>query len=37
MSSDEISRIKIGKDSIGIIGLKLVLAEVAEIVCRPNR
>jgi small redox-active disulfide protein 2 len=30
MSSDEISRIKIGKDSIGIIALNLVLAEVAE-------
>jgi len=30
MSSDEISRIKIGKDRIGIIGLKPVLAEVAE-------
>jgi small redox-active disulfide protein 2 len=30
MSSDEITRIKIGKDRIGIIGLKIVLAEVAE-------
>jgi small redox-active disulfide protein 2 len=30
MSQDEITQIKIGKDRIGIIGLKLVLAEVAE-------
>jgi small redox-active disulfide protein 2 len=30
MSSDEITRIKIGEDRVGIIGLKLVLAEVAE-------
>jgi hypothetical protein len=30
LSSDEIARIKIGNDRIGIIGLKLVLAEVAE-------
>ena len=30
MSSDEITQIKIGKDRIGIIGLKVVLAEVAE-------
>ena len=30
MSSDEITQIKIGSDRIGIIGLKLVLAEVAE-------
>lgn len=31
MSSDEITKIKIGNDRIGIIGLKLVLAEMAEI------
>jgi small redox-active disulfide protein 2 len=30
MSSDEISQIKIGRDRVGIIGLKLVLAKVAE-------
>jgi small redox-active disulfide protein 2 len=30
MSSDEITQIRIGKDRVGIIGLKLVLAEVAE-------
>lgn len=30
MSVDEVTQIKIGKDRIGIIGLKLVLAEVAE-------
>lgn len=30
MSSDEITQIKIGKNRIGIIGLKPVLAEVAE-------
>jgi small redox-active disulfide protein 2 len=30
MSSDEITRIRIGKDRVGIIGLKRVLAEVAE-------
>jgi len=30
MSSDEITQIKIGKDRIGIIGLKPVLAHVAE-------
>ena len=30
MSPDEITQIKIGKDRVGIIGLKLVLAEVAE-------
>jgi hypothetical protein len=30
MSSDEITQIKIGNDRIGIIGLKPVLAEVAE-------
>jgi small redox-active disulfide protein 2 len=30
MSLDEVTQIKIGKDRIGIIGLKLVLAEVAE-------
>jgi small redox-active disulfide protein 2 len=30
MSSDEITQIKIGKDRVGIIGLKLILAEVAE-------
>jgi small redox-active disulfide protein 2 len=30
MSADEISRIKIGNDRIGIIGLKLVLEEMAE-------
>lgn len=30
MSLDEITQIKIGNDRIGIIGLKLVLAEVAE-------
>jgi small redox-active disulfide protein 2 len=30
MPSDEITQIRIGKDRVGIIGLKLVLAEVAE-------
>jgi hypothetical protein len=30
MPSDEITQIKIGKDRVGIIGLKFVLAEVAE-------
>ena len=30
MSADEITRIKIGNDRIGIIGLKLVLEETAE-------
>ena len=30
MSQDEITQIKIGKDRVGIIGLKLVLAEAAE-------
>jgi hypothetical protein len=30
MSSNEITQIKIGKDRVGIIGLKLVLTEVAE-------
>lgn len=30
MSSDEIIQIKIGKNRVGIIGLKLVLAEAAE-------
>ena len=30
MSSDEITQIKIGKGRVGIIGLKIVLAEVAE-------
>jgi small redox-active disulfide protein 2 len=30
MSSNEITRIKIGNDRVGIIGLKLVLTEVAE-------
>jgi hypothetical protein len=30
MSQNEITRIKIGKDRVGIIGLKPVLAEVAE-------
>jgi Thioredoxin domain len=30
MSSDEITKIKIGKDRIGIVGLKIALAEVAE-------
>ena len=30
MSSDEITQIKIGNDRVGIIGLKPVLAEVAE-------
>ena len=30
MSSDEITQIKIGNDRVGIIGLKLVLTEVAE-------
>jgi hypothetical protein len=30
MTSNEITQIKIGKDRVGIIGLKLVLTEVAE-------
>jgi small redox-active disulfide protein 2 len=30
MSSEEVTQIKIGRDRVGIIGLKLVLAEVAE-------
>jgi small redox-active disulfide protein 2 len=30
MSSNEITQIKIGKDRVGIIGLKLVLTELAE-------
>jgi small redox-active disulfide protein 2 len=30
MSQDEITQIKIGKDRVGIIGLKLVLAKAAE-------
>ncbi len=30
MSSDEITRIKIGRDRVGIIGLKLALTEIAE-------
>ena len=29
MSSDEITRIKVGGDSIGIIGLKSILSQVA--------
>ena len=31
MTSDEITQIKIGNDRVGIVGLKLVLAEVAEV------
>jgi hypothetical protein len=30
MSSDKITQIKIGNDRVGIIGLKVVLAEMAE-------
>jgi small redox-active disulfide protein 2 len=30
MSSDEITRIKVGRDRIGIVGLKSIISEVAE-------
>jgi small redox-active disulfide protein 2 len=36
MSSDEVTQIKIGEHRIGIIGLKLVLAEVAETFTAPT-